>query len=131
LTEDARLLHEQIVSQDTSCLESTIWLGNYYYLKGEEKRKEAERAFSTLPFPSSMQSAFYQEQLKTICREYHMKAEILVQRGLRSQSNDHLQTIEADIEAFKIRLGFAQAPVVEKSPILKLLRSFRDSTRQP
>jgi hypothetical protein len=129
MSEEARQVHELIVSQDTSCLESTVWLGNFYFLKGEEKRKEAERAFNTLPYPSSMQSAYYQEQLKSICRDYHMKAELLVERALRKQSNEHLKIIEADIEAFKIRLGFANAPTVKKSPIFKLLRSFRDSTK--
>ncbi len=129
MTEEARQVHESILLQDTSCLESTIWLGNYYYLKGEEKRKEADQAFKILPYPSSMQSAFYQEQLKSICRDYHMKAEMLVQRAIRRQSNDHLKAMESDIEAFKIRLGFANPPNVKKSPIMKLLRSFRDSTK--
>lgn len=131
LTEQTRQVHEKIIKLDTACIESNRWLGNYYYLKGEDKRKQAEEAYRVLPFPSSMQSAFYQEQLKTICCEYYLRADTLVQRVLRKQPNDYLQSIAAGIEAYKIKLGLAKPPVKKKTSVLNVLKLNRKDSVAP
>jgi len=128
MTEDAKLVYEKIARLDTTCHTSTVWLGNYYFLKGEEKRKQVERAYHTLPNPNRMQSANYQEQLKAVCQAYYLKADTLVKRALRQQQNDQLLSIASSIEAYKIRLGLAKPSVKKKPPVIKLFRSFRDST---
>lgn len=130
-TEEARLVHERILMHDTTCLESTFWLGNYYFLKGEEKRTQADLSYNLLPYPSSMQSAYYQEQLKAVCLEYHLKADTLIQRALRMQPNEYLRDIEGQINTFKIKTGLSKPPVVRRSPLLRLFRLKRDSTALP
>jgi len=123
MTEEARQVHEEIVRLDTACFESNVWVGNYYYLKGEEKRKQADDAYRSLPDPSRMQMAYYQEQLKAICLEYYLRADTMVQRALRQQLTDHLLSMAADIEAFKISLGLSVPPVKKKVNVFRLLRS--------
>lgn len=131
MTDEARRVHEEIVRLDTACFESNVWLGNYYYLKGEEKRRQADDAYRTLPDPSSMQSAYYQEQLKKICLEYHSRADTLVQRALRQQASDHLIVMATGIEAFKISLGLSSPPVKKKKNVFKLIRSTFSSIALP
>ncbi len=131
MTEGARLSHEEVLRKDTGCLESTVWLGNYYYLKGLEKRGQAEAAFRALANPNRMQTAFYQEQLKAICQDYFVRADSLLQRALRKQDNDYLRLLASDIEAFRIRVGISSPKVKKKTPVFKLFRLPFGSTVLP
>ena len=107
--EEASMIHETIVSMDSSNFESNAWLGNYYFLRGAEILTNEDKKYNEIRQPTRMQTANYIDELKRIYYEYFLKAEPFVKNALNQRTNDYLSNISSTIDLFKIRLGVEMA----------------------
>lgn len=81
--DDARRLYEQVLELDADNLQANIFLGNYYYLQAEKRKKRLEEDFKHLSSPTRMQYARYRNGLSDIFAGGYDKAKACLQRVLQ------------------------------------------------
>lgn len=62
-TKDALKLYEKVLTLDADNLQANIFLGNYYYLQAEQKKKTLEENYKKIVSPTRMQYAHYRNGL--------------------------------------------------------------------
>lgn len=101
--EEATSLQYEILKLDSVNYDANAWLGNYFYLKGQEKDNEEDKRFSEITSPVRMQTAQHMENLKEIYRDYFAKSEIYVKKALAKRGNDHLQMLLKSIDEYRMQ----------------------------
>lgn len=81
--DDARRLYEKVLGLDADNLQANIFLGNYYYLQAEKRKKRLEEDFKHLTSPTRMQYARYRNGLSEIFAGGYDKAKACLQRVLQ------------------------------------------------
>lgn len=65
-TKDALKLYEKVLTLDADNLQANIFLGNYYYLQAEQKKKTLEENYKKIVSPTRMQYAHYRNGLSDV-----------------------------------------------------------------
>jgi hypothetical protein len=112
--DEAVRVYEKIMIQDSTNYESCAFLGNYYYLQGENAVKKAETDFAAIPQPNRMQVAHYQNELRRIFETSYWKSDLYLQKALLLKKNDHLEKLRATILAFREKLGLVPVTLKKK-----------------
>lgn len=81
--DDARRLYEKVLGLDADNLQANIFLGNYYFLQAENRKKRLEEDFKHLASPTRMQYARYRNGLSDIFAGGYEKAKVCLQRVLQ------------------------------------------------
>jgi len=111
---EALAVHEKILTFNPACYEANVYIGCYYYLKGQEKLSEIDKAYKTIQTPNRMQLAHYQDQLKSVYQDFYSWADGYVKKALSVRKNDQMQQIISTIDAFRVRIGLAVPPSKKK-----------------
>ncbi|MDD3039970.1 hypothetical protein [Bacteroides sp.] len=77
---DALRIYEQILNLDTDNLAANIFLGNYYYLKGEQEKQKLENDYKKIISPTKMQYARYRDGLFQLFSSEYEKARASLQK---------------------------------------------------
>ncbi len=95
--DDALRTYEKILKQDANNLTANIFVGNYYYLKAEQEKKQLEQDYKRIQAPTRMQSARYKDNLKTLLANDYQKAKgyllIVVQQFPSTEAGKTLDKI--------------------------------------
>ena len=71
---DAMKPDEKVLALDADNLQANIFLGNYYYLQAEQKKKTLEDNYKKIVAPTRMQYAGYRNGLSDIYSNGYSKA---------------------------------------------------------
>ena len=82
-TKDALKLYEKVLTLDADNLQANIFLGNYYYLQAEQKKKTLEDNYKKIVSPTRMQYAGYRNGLSDIYSNGYSKAKGYLQKVLQ------------------------------------------------
>lgn len=82
-TKDAMKLYEKVLALDADNLQANIFLGNYYYLQAEQKKKTLEDNYKKIVSPTRMQYAGYRNGLSDIYSNGYSKAKGYLQKVLQ------------------------------------------------
>ena len=82
-TKDAMKLYEKVLALDADNLQANIFLGNYYYLQAEQKKKTLEDNYKKIVAPTRMQYAGYRNGLSDIYSNGYSKAKGYLQKVLQ------------------------------------------------
>lgn len=80
---DAMKLYEKVLALDADNLQANIFLGNYYYLQAEQKKKTLEDNYKKIVAPTRMQYAGYRNGLSDIYSNGYSKAKGYLQKVLQ------------------------------------------------
>ena len=80
---DALKLYETVLALDADNLQANIFLGNYYYLQAEQKKKTLEDNYKKIVAPTRMQYAGYRNGLSDIYSNGYSKAKGYLQKVLQ------------------------------------------------
>ena len=86
--DEAARLYGEVLRCDSNHLQANIFLGSYYYLKGERERNDLERWFFRLKRPTRMQYARYRNRLGVIFRRTYVKARHCLQKAEQQLPSD-------------------------------------------
>ena len=81
-TKDALKLYEKVLTLDADNLQANIFLGNYYYLQAEQKKKTLEENYKKIVSPTRMQYAHYRNGLSDVFSNGYGKANGYLQKVL-------------------------------------------------
>lgn len=81
---DAMKLYEKVLALDADNLQANIFLGNYYYLQAEQKKKTLEDNYKKIVAPTRMQYAGYRNGLSDIYSNGYSKAKGTCRRCFNS-----------------------------------------------
>ena len=82
-TKDALKLYEKVLTLDADNLQANIFLGNYYYLQAEQKKKTLEENYKKIVSPTRMQYAHYRNGLSDVFSNGYGKAKGYLQKVLQ------------------------------------------------
>ena len=82
-TEDALKLYERVLALDADNLQANIFLGNYYYLQAEQKKKTLDDNYKKIVSPTRMQYAGYRNGLSDVFSNGYDKAKNYLQKVLQ------------------------------------------------
>ena len=82
-TKDALKLYEEVLTLDADNLQANIFLGNYYYLQAEQKKKTLEENYKKIVSPTRMQYAHYRNGLSDVFSNGYGKAKGYLQKVLQ------------------------------------------------
>ena len=82
-TKDALKLYEKVLTLDADNLQANIFLGNYYYLQAEQKKKTLEENYKKIVSPTRMQYAQYRNGLSEVFSKGYGKAKGYLQKVLQ------------------------------------------------
>lgn len=71
---DALRIYEQLLKIDSDNLAANIFLGNYYFLMGEQEKKKMENEYNKISSPTKMQYARYRDRLFRLFSTEYEKA---------------------------------------------------------
>jgi hypothetical protein len=108
---EAIKLHEQILGIDSCNYESIVWLGNYFFLKGQDIVNDEDKNYNSIQLPSRMQMAFHMEELKKIYNNYFLKAEPYLEKAYEISKNEYLNKLIVYIDQFRIKIGLKTVQV--------------------
>lgn len=77
---DALRIYEQLLKIDSDNLAANIFLGNYYFLMGEQEKKKMENEYNKIPSPTKMQYARYRDGLFRLFSAEYEKARASLQK---------------------------------------------------
>lgn len=80
---DALKLYETVLALDADNLQANIFLGNYYYLQAERKKKTLEDNYKKIVSPTRMQYASYRNGLSDVFANGYDKAKNYLQKVLQ------------------------------------------------
>ena len=80
---DALKLYETVLALDADNLQANIFLGNYYYLQAERKKKTLEDNYKKIISPTRMQYASYRNGLSDVFANGYDKAKNYLQKVLQ------------------------------------------------
>lgn len=80
---DALVLYRKVLALDADNLQANIFLGNYYYLQAEQKKKALEDSYKKIASPTRMQYAGYRNGLSDIFSNGYNKAKGYLQKVLQ------------------------------------------------
>lgn len=82
-TKDALKLYEEVLTLDADNLQANIFLGNYYYLQAEQKKKTLEENYKKIVSPTRMQYVHYRNGLSDVFSNGYGKAKGYLQKVLQ------------------------------------------------
>ena len=92
---DALHIYEQILTADPDNLAANIFLGNYYYLKGEKEKQKLENDYKMITSPTKMQYARYRDGLYRLFSTEYEKARVSLQKVVqRFPSTEAKKTLD-------------------------------------
>ena len=101
---DALRIYEQILAADSDNLAANIFLGNYYYLLGEQEKKKLENDYRSISSPTRMQYARYRDGLYRLFSSAYTKAreslEKVIQKFPSTEAKktlDKIQVVEKEM----------------------------------
>jgi len=112
--QDAALVYEKILVQDTASYESLAYLGNYNFLLGEKAIDKEYARFKVIPDPNRMQSAQHMDELKRLYHLYYEPSERYLQKAMRLNKNEHMKKLMVQIQAYKEKVGLVTIVVKKK-----------------
>lgn len=77
---DALRIYEQLLKIDSDNLAANIFLGNYYFLMGEQEKKKMENEYKKISSPTKMQYARYRDGLFRLLSTEYEKARVSLQK---------------------------------------------------
>lgn len=90
-------LYEKVVAVNQKNLRANIFLGSYYFMQSEMKKKQLDNTFTRLTNPNSMQKARYKDDLKALYASDYLKASEYLQNVLKvfpsTEAKKMLETI--------------------------------------
>lgn len=120
--DEAASIFEQIVALDNQNYDALAFLCNYQFALGMKSVQELEQAYKLLKVPTRMQTAKFENALRTLYDTRFKKAEDYLIRAYLLQRNDYLDAVAEKIAAFKRRIGI-EVQGVKKPNLLKKLVS--------
>lgn len=95
-------LFEQVLTTEPNNLHANIFMGNYYFLKGESSIEEHEMAYKKISSPTKMQHADYRNKRLEIYNTYHEKAK------------KHLETVVARFSSVEAKRTLKKITLLKK-----------------
>lgn len=90
-----------LLKEDEENLPANIFLGNYFYWKGEKVRNFYEQEYRRITSPTKMQYASYRNKLEEIYHRYYEKAEIYLNKVMKIFPSSQVRISLEEIKELK------------------------------
>lgn len=99
--EDALKTYEQILRIDPEHFNANTFVGNYYFIKAENKKEGVDKEYKRISSPTKMQYANYKNQLAKLYQTEYAKAKVYLQNAIRKSSSQGIKRTLNRIEQLK------------------------------